>query len=172
MTYSQQSFSVSEILNSSEMDQLEFNIRDHVHGNGNISHRIGASFYTDETKVIESGIVKLGVTLIPRYSNGVTLGSSGQIFVTHSGWYEVKTKLAIFRVQSIKSVVDTHVYKNESSEIKSILPVNAISENDIMGIGFVYLNPDDYIDLRIFAGTNDISVVHNITNTFINMVRM
>ena len=94
MTYSQQSFSVGSILYSSELEQIEANIRDHVHGDGNVSHHVAASFYSDTEQVCGSYQVVIEGLSNARYNNGYTINSSNQIFTSHEGYHKVIVKLA------------------------------------------------------------------------------
>ncbi len=55
MTYSLQAFSSEQVLNAAQLNQIEINIKDHVHGDDSVSDHYSDSFYADVNQTLVSG---------------------------------------------------------------------------------------------------------------------
>jgi hypothetical protein len=78
MAYSFQTFSVNQILTSTEMNQVEINIRDHSHGGAGVNQTLGAA-PTASGHYANAGYVNQHAVYSNFYTPGSTVNSGGSL---------------------------------------------------------------------------------------------
>lgn len=151
MAYSFQTFTVGQVLTAAQMNQVEVNIRDHIHGQNGVS-AMGLSAaqvkatsvhqYTGSAFIIWDGT---------DYDNGTffNTASNTRVTITNSNRYLINaySKLTI---TSGSPVLNVQVLKNRTSIIGNLTITNSSYETcRIMGGFSALLSAADYIELLI-----------------------
>ncbi len=178
MTYSQQSFSPGEVVTSAQVNQIEFNVRDHLHGTGNISSHISASYYgrgSDVTTLNHvSSLHLIKLMHFTRYENGLSV-TNHQLSADNAGHYRIFGQISVIQQAKnfnleIQAVLNSDVTATFTQRHQRCYDTLGFFSYDFEGL--VYLDGvSDYVTFYLTNVPSNSVIQYHVGNCYLDALR-